>query len=160
MISGTMSATPITPSRPRPKSTTAAATPRFQPWATSQFTAGSSANERNSAATSHSSRCESLLMRLNAAYEANTVMTTARSSRGIHGGNLVASADGRPTSSAPRVWSSLRGGSGAPAAPGSAGGSSGAAGSIREAYRPSYAGASIGAHDDGARFRRPYDGCM
>src|SRR4029453_15922212 len=108
----------------------------------------------------HRSRCESLLMRLNAAYEANTVMTRARSSRGIHGGSLVASADGRPTSSAPRVWASVRRGSGAPAAPGSAGGSCAAAGSIRQAYRPSYAGASICARGRRRWVPGPYDGCM
>ena len=136
ITSGTISARLSSPSRPSPSSTQAAATPRFHPRATSQFTAGSRAKDRNRAATSHRSRCESLLIRLNAAYAANTVMTTARSSRGIHGGKVVASPVGRPTSSAPRVWASVRTGSGVPAASGSAGGSCAAAGSIGPAYRP------------------------
>src|SRR6185436_17775751 len=87
-------------------------------------------------------------------------MTTARSNRGIHGGNAVSSTDERPISSAPRVWASVRRGSGVPSAPGSAGGSCAAAGSIREAYRPSCAGASIGAQGDVRLGRPPYDACM
>ncbi len=56
MTSGTMRAIIISTSSPSPNSTAAVAAPRRHPRATSQFTAGSSANERNRAATSHTRR--------------------------------------------------------------------------------------------------------
>ena len=65
--SGTMRATPTSARRPSPSRTAAAAMPLRQPRLTSQFAAGSRANERNRAATSHSRRFCSRLMRLKAA---------------------------------------------------------------------------------------------
>ena len=140
-----MRATPTSASRPSPSSTTAAAIPRRHPRPTSQFAAGSSANERNRAATSHNRRCCSRRTRLNAAYATKAVMTIVSSSRGIHAGMPLESPGECRPPRPPRVWASASVRFRVAGGPLSgSGGSCAAAGSIRAAYRPSFAGASIG----------------
>jgi hypothetical protein len=100
-----MSATITMPMNTSVNSTRAVADPRRHPRPTSQFTAGSSANERNRAAISQTTRSRRRRNSENAAYAAKAVRTTSSRSRGIHAGIRAASRSRgtRPTPSAPRT---------------------------------------------------------
>ncbi len=89
---GTIDAISTTISRARSARTAAVASPRRHPCPTSQLTAGSSANDRNSAAINHRMRLRICRTKTRAAYAASPIAKTRMVARQSHGGIFSAPA--------------------------------------------------------------------